>query len=232
MWIIARIVEQPWESCIQPQGRESMVDRAFAVYNLNGELRMRIPLMTKENYGAGRMIHHQFPGQPATLRTSGRVVKCDCESRTVELRTGELLSADLIVGSDGIKTKIRRSVLKEVMDPRKGCTTMVIGRNRRVIMGPAINGTYSTVALVPNEGINKDPKKSSWATEGDHNKMMSQGASQSIEDAEAVDAFFDKFEKNHTSGSLESIAQINDTIFRCRREAAKPATAVGDRKVT
>jgi salicylate hydroxylase len=318
-----------------------MVDEAFEVYNLDGELQLRIPLMTKDKYGAERMMYHRadlhealkqratspaFPGREATVRTSSRVVDCDCERGTVVLASGEVISADLIVGADGIKSVVRESVLLErvsarptglsayrmmisaddlqqeadvtkVIDPRRPCTTMVVGRDRRLIMGPARGGTiYSVVALVPDENMNEHAAHTSWTTTGDHDKMMrtfadfpdwaqkplrlaersdlglwqlrdldplqtwyrgrailigdaahamlptqGQGASQAIEDAEALGAFFDEFEKTSVN-TLEAVARVNEAVFRCRydrattiqlysRQAAKPATEPGTRKV-
>ncbi|KAL2867668.1 uncharacterized protein BJX67DRAFT_371714 [Aspergillus lucknowensis] len=337
----SKIVEGQWGLASTLRDRGSMVDGAFEVYNLDGEMQIRIPLQTTDKYGAERMMYHRadlhqtlkeratsekFPGRPATLKTSSRVSTCDCDSGTVQLVNGEVLSADLIVGADGIKSVIRRCVLGEeaiarptglsayrmmiptdnllketdftkVIDPRKGCTTMVIGRDRRLIMGPARNGSiYSIVALVPDENMNEDSANTSWTTEGNHDKMMNtfadfpswarkplqlamaselglwqlrdldplptwysgrailigdaahamlptqgQGASQSIEDAEALGAFFNAFEES-SDMSLSSIADVNNAIFKCRydrattiqaysRQAAKPATEPGDRKV-
>lgn len=319
-----------------------MVDEAFEVYNLDGEMQMRIPLLTKDKYGAERMMYHRadlhqtlkeratsadFPGRPVALHTASRVTSCDCDKGTVELASGQVLSADLIVGADGIKSAVRKYVLGEeenaiptglsayrmmiptevleqepdfveIINPRKGSTTMVIGRDRRLIMGPARNGTiYSIVALVPDESMNENSENASWTTAGDHGKMMSsfaefpewakkplllargtplglwqlrdldplktwyhgrailigdaahamlptqgQGASQAIEDAEALGAFFDGFEKTTPSNSLETVALTNKAIFRCRydrattiqaysRQAAKAATETGNRKV-
>ncbi|KAL2859498.1 hypothetical protein BJX68DRAFT_261929 [Aspergillus pseudodeflectus] len=344
----SRIVEQQWGLASALRERGSMVDEAFEVYNLDGELQMRIPLSTTEKYGAERMMYHradlhavlkeratgaEFPGKPAELKTSTRVVNCDPEKGTVELADGKVLSADLIVGADGIKSAIRRNILGDeiiarptgfsayrmmiptdhlereadftkVIDPRKGCTTMVIGRSSRLIMGPARNGTiYSIVALVPDENMNEDATKTSWTTKGDHDKMMAtfadfplwaqkplqlaktsasesglglwqlrdldplstwyrgrailigdaahamlptqgQGASQAIEDAEALGAFFERAEEESSKsvGTLETVKRLNEAVLRCRydrastiqaysRQAAKPATEPGNRKV-
>ncbi|KAL4951293.1 hypothetical protein BDW69DRAFT_196592 [Aspergillus filifer] len=338
----SKIVEQQWGLEGKLKERGSLVDEAFEVYNLDGEMQIRIPLLTKDKYGAERMMYHRadlhetlkeraispaFPGQPAVLRTSSRVVSCDCEKGTIELASGEILEADLIVGADGIKSMIRTSVLGEdviarptglsayrmmipvceleqeadfvkVIDPRKRCTTMVVGRDRRLIMGPARGGgIYGVVALVPDENMNEDSANTSWTTSGDHDKMMKtfsdfppwaqkplqlakdtrlglwqlrdldplptwhsgrailigdaahamlptqgQGASQAIEDAEALGAFFSKVEKTLSGSTFDTVSRINEAIFNCRyarattiqaysREAAKPATDPGDRKV-
>ncbi|KAL4916444.1 hypothetical protein BDW62DRAFT_212000 [Aspergillus aurantiobrunneus] len=337
----SKIVEEQWGLASILKQRGSMVDEAFEVYNIDGEMQIRIPLLTKDKYGAERMMYHRadlhetlkeratsvdFPGRPATLRTSSRVASCDCTRGTVELVGGEVLSADLIVGADGIKSMVRNYVLGEevtarptglsayrmmistkdleeesefvkFINPRKGCTTMVIGPDRRLIMGPARNGTiYSIVALIPDEIMDEDSANSSWTTEGDHRRMMTtfadfpvwaqrplqlakglplglwqlrdldplqtwyrgrailigdaahamlptqgQGASQAIEDAEALGAFFDHYE-NIPGSSFDTVTRINEDIFRCRydrattiqaysRQAAKPATEPGDRKV-
>lgn len=117
----------------------------------------------------------------AKIRASSRVVSADCEAGSVTLENGEVLGGfDLIVGADGIRSQIRTSVLgKEVepavtgvaayrmmirasdieenaeiawyLNPRDSCTTMVMGHDCRLIMGPARNGeVYSIVAMVPD----------------------------------------------------------------------------------
>jgi salicylate hydroxylase len=67
-----------------------------------------------------------------------------------------------------------------------------------------------------------------------------QGASQALEDAEALGAFFDGWE---SSQATESVEEILEKVFRCRyerasliqkysRDAAKPATAADNKVVT
>jgi salicylate hydroxylase len=69
-----------------------------------------------------------------------------------------------------------------------------------------------------------------------------QGASQAIEDAEALGAFFDEFEKSASANTMDAVARVNEAVFRCRydrattiqlysRHAAKPATEPGSRRV-
>jgi salicylate hydroxylase len=71
-----------------------------------------------------------------------------------------------------------------------------------------------------------------------------QGASQAIEDAEALGAFFERVEEERSQsvGTLETVERLSKAIFRCRydrastiqaysRQAAKPATEPGNRKV-
>lgn len=315
-----------------------MTDEAFQVYNLAGELQMQIQLSTLAKYGGERVVYHRVdlhealkkiatsldhPGRPATIRVSCRVVTCDCNTGQVELENGEKVSADLIVGADGIKSSIRRAILgkdvpaqptghsayrtviltsellKEeefinVVDPRKSVTTMVIGHDRRLIMGPARNSSiYSVVALIPDENMAESSANSSWTTSGDLDKMLKsfevfpewakkplrlareaglwqlrdldplptwykgrailvgdaahamlptqgQGASQSIEDAEALGAFFAEVQVGNLS--VREVENINRAIFDCRydratliqsysRQSAKPATDPGSIKI-
>jgi salicylate hydroxylase len=121
----------------------------------------------------------QAPG--AKIRVSSRVTSANCLEGSVTLENGEVLEGfDVVIGADGIRSMIRGSVLgKEVnavptgvsayrmiisaksieddeqisrfLDPRDSCTTMVVGHDCRLIMGPARNGEiYSIVAMVPD----------------------------------------------------------------------------------
>ncbi|GAM44015.1 hypothetical protein TCE0_060r19297 [Talaromyces pinophilus] len=337
----SKIVEQTWDLAKTLKEKGSMADEGFQVYNLDGELQMRIPLSTTEKYGAERMLYHRidlhdalkkratsadWPGESAEIRVSSRVTRCDCEEGVVYTQTGEKFQADLIIGADGIKSVIRDSVLDtkvralrtghsayrmtlpvdklladcktfcDVVDPRAPYTTMVMAHSRRMIMGPARNGSvYSIVAMVPDEDMNEDSTNTSWTTHGDIPKMketfadfpewargplscvadgevglwqlrdidplptwtrgrvvlvgdaahamlptQGQGASQAIEDAEAVGAFYADLDID--KDGLEKIKEINQKIFACRykrattiqqysRQAAKPATEEGSVKI-
>ncbi|KAJ9610633.1 hypothetical protein H2200_005410 [Cladophialophora chaetospira] len=212
----SKIVDQ-WGLTPLLEAKGSMTDKGFQVYNLSGELQMKVPLSTQSKYGAERIVLHrvdlhealkhratspEYPGKPVSIRVSSRVVSCSCEDGTVELEGGEVLSADLIVGADGIKSAIRRYVLDKevptlptghsayrmvipvsslldeaefvkVIDPRESVTTMVMAHDCRLIMGPAQNSSiYSIVALVPDERMNETAANSSWTTEGDLAKML------------------------------------------------------------
>ena len=118
-------------------------------------------------------------GLPAEILVKSKVVKCDCEEGSVELEDGRVLDGfDLIVAADGIRSNIRRFIVGEevgsvrtgpaayrmmieasrvgddedirrFLDPREAVTTMVMGHQNRLIMGPARNGdVYSIVAMV------------------------------------------------------------------------------------
>ncbi|RAL14419.1 2-polyprenyl-6-methoxyphenol hydroxylase [Aspergillus homomorphus CBS 101889] len=334
----SKIVEGQWGLAAALHAQGSMVDAAFEVYDLAGRLQNRIPLSTREKYGAERMIYHradlhealkhratgaEFPGRAASIRVSSRVRACDCARGAVQLESGEVLTAHLVIGADGIKSVMRRAVLESsktgineplptglcayrmmvptadlvrepafaaVIDPRLPKTTMVIGGDRRLIMGPARRGSiYGVVALVPDERMHEDSAETSWTTEGDRDKMLQtfadfpawaqtplrlaagvglwqlrdldplptwcrdrviligdaahamlptqgQGASQAIEDAEALGAFFAGFERDgrHLKGADE-VSRVTREVFDCRfdrastiqaysRQVARPAT--------
>ncbi|KAI9035852.1 FAD/NAD(P)-binding domain-containing protein [Aspergillus affinis] len=271
-----------------------------------------------------RVTADEYPGRPVTVRVSSRVVGCDCQEGRVELANGEVMQADLIIGADGIKSSLRKAVLGEdveakrtglsayrmmvpteelrksdfadVIDPCRSCTTMVMGIDRRLVMGPARNSSiYGIVALVPDERMQESSNNTSWTTAGDRNKMLDtfsgfpewaqrplqlagevglwqlrdldplptwyrgralligdaahamlptqgQGASQAIEDAEAVGAFFAEFEGKNDPKSVDAIEKVNRAVFECRhdrastiqaysRQAAKPATDPGNTRV-
>ncbi|KIW88823.1 uncharacterized protein Z519_10307 [Cladophialophora bantiana CBS 173.52] len=310
----SKIIESVWDLAGDLKKRGSMVDEGFQVYALDGKMQIRIPLSTMEKYGGERMLYHRMdlhdvlkqrataqghPGNPAELRASSRVARVDCDGGVVELESGEVLKADLVVGADGIKSVVRDAVVgkhvealptgfsayrimisveelsqqrafSQIIDPRKPYTTMVLGPDRRMIMGPARNGSvYSIVAMVPDEQMVESSSNSSWVTRGDLNKLLEtfadfpdwakeplqlaketglwqlrdidplptwykgrtiligdaahamlptqgQGASQAVEDAEALGAFFTDLEDS----TLPAVRSINSTIFECRRDRA------------
>ncbi|EED13682.1 monooxygenase, putative [Talaromyces stipitatus ATCC 10500] len=278
-----------------------------------------------------RATSDKWPGEPAQLHVSSRVTHCDCEDGVVYTESGQTFQSDLIIGADGIKSVVRDSILGtkvpalrtghsayrmilpvykllteckafcDVVDPTASYTTMIMAHNRRMIMGPARNGSvYSIVAMVPDEGINEDASNTSWTTHGDIKKMretfadfpewarsplslvadgevglwqlrdidplptwtkgrailvgdaghamlptQGQGASQAIEDAEAVGAFYADIASTiagKKAPSFEQIKTINEKIFACRyqrattiqqysRQAAKPATEEESAKI-
>ncbi|RAH76843.1 2-polyprenyl-6-methoxyphenol hydroxylase [Aspergillus japonicus CBS 114.51] len=338
----SRIVETQWDLAAALRARGAMTDSAFEVYDLAGQLQNRVPLRTRDRYGAERMIYHRAdlhealkqratdpgsPGDVVRIRTGCRVRAVDCERGAVQLETGEVVAGHVVVGADGIKSLVRRAVLHRtgvegegegqgqarptglcayrmmiltetlmrepafagVVDPRAPKTTMVVGGDRRLIMGPARSGSiYGVVALVPDERMNESSQDTSWTTEGDHAKMMQtfqdfppwaqtplrlaeevglwqlrdldplrtwcrgrvilvgdaahamlptqgQGASQAVEDAEALGAFFEGFEEAGKHLSADEVGAVLRRVFECRferastiqaysRQVARPAT--------
>ena len=300
-----KIVEQQWGLEEPLKQRGSMIDRAFAIYGTDGKQQMRIPLATMDKYGGERVMYHRvdlhetlkerataegYAGRPVMVKTSSRVASCDCEAGKIKLESGETLTADLIVGADGIKSVVRQAVLKtdtpvlrtgysayrfmipvedlrkettftSVIDPSEPQTTMVVGYDRRLIMGPARNASvFGVVALVPDDNMKESSDDTSWVSQGSREKMLEafevfpewalkmlrlgksmglwqlrdldplktwcrgnmiiigdaahamlptqgQGASQAVEDAEALGAFFAGIED--TSQTKEEVERRN-----------------------
>jgi salicylate hydroxylase len=64
-------------------------------------------------------------------------------------------------------------VPKEVLDPASPVTTMVVGADRRVIMGPGRDGTvFGIVALVPDSTCAGVLKDDSWVAEGSLDSLL------------------------------------------------------------
>lgn len=159
-----------------------MVDRAFRICSTDGKEQKRVDLTAKSQYGGDRMLYHRQDlhdvlknaatsadgkGPAVEILVKSRVVSCDCEKKSVELEDGKVMGGfDLIVAADGIKSRIRKSVVGEEVSPvrtgqaayrmmieaakieddedirkfldhREAVTTMVMGHNNRLVMGPA-----------------------------------------------------------------------------------------------
>lgn len=255
----------------------------------------------------------------AVIKTAADVVDCDPAEGTVALKGGEVLRADLIIGADGIKSVIRNIVVGEektaqptglsayrmlipaselpfekipegilrMQDP--AATTMLVGKDKRVIMGPGRAGKLlGIVALVPDEA-NEEPSDDSWTRPGSKQELLAafadfppwlraifsqaeeteiglwqlrdidplsrwtkgrvvlvgdaahamlptqgQGASQAIEDAEALQAFLSEIKGS--SISKDQVEKALEKMFKARyerasliqaysREQARPGTA-------
>lgn len=87
---------------------------------------IKAPINTRRDFGAPWLLNHRVdlhnelkrlattedgPGQPAIIRTKARVQSVDCEQGIVTLESGETVQGDLIVGADGIHSKVRTAVL-------------------------------------------------------------------------------------------------------------------------
>ncbi|KAJ9093163.1 hypothetical protein QFC21_006479 [Naganishia friedmannii] len=310
------------------------VDSGFQIFRTDGHLQMKsksqkpIPLPFKtSDYDADRLCFHRVdlheslkglatdpsrPGNPATIRVASRVLSCDCESGIVTLENGETVQGDLVVGADGIHSKIRASVLgKEVTASPTGLsayrliipkeklltiphvsammtddnpwTTMLLGRDCRVVMGPCREQSLlSIVALVPDQLMNEQAS-TSWTAQGSLEDLLKsfddfppwikdtfkacpdislwqlrdmealptwykgrtiligdaahsmlplqgQGASQSIEDAEALGYFFRDIvaaeeKKDHVTRRLEQVFEARNPAefmdYNCRYSGAE-----------
>jgi salicylate hydroxylase len=263
-------------------------------------------------------------GKPVQIIPSSRVISCDPEKGIVSLDNETSYQGDLLVGADGIHSVLRDAVVGEgvsqpkptgisayrllletselekltsftsVIDPRDPATTMIVGHDRRIIMGPGRNGTlYGVVALVPDEYMHETTNAKSWTSEGDVKKLLEsyaefpvwikdllqlsseppalyqlrdidpleswirgrtiligdaahamlptqgQGASQSFEDAEALQAFFNDIT---VKSSEEELRQALQDAFKTRyarasliqaysRQQARPGTDKGSLEV-
>lgn len=271
-----------------------------------------------------RATSTSYPGRPVEIRTSSRVTSCNCTTGVVHLADGTSIGGDLVIGADGIKSVLRASVLnhdvramktghsayrmvlqsrkledhdifRRVVGPREPYTTMVMGYDKRLIMGPARGGDiYSIVAMVPDETMHEKSDNSSWTTPGNLSLMLKtfdnfpawtkvplkladeaglwqlrdidqlktwyrgrciligdaahamlptqgQGASQSIEDAEALGAFFTDL-NNDAECTNQEIERRNSLVFEARyarasliqgysRQTARPATGSDSNRI-
>ncbi|KAF4967074.1 hypothetical protein FSARC_5366 [Fusarium sarcochroum] len=257
-------------------------------------------------------------GKPVDIRTACQVASVDCDEGIVTLESGEKIHGDLIIGADGIHSVVRTAVLGEArgalptgtsayrmlipienlekislpenfLNPHDPKTTMIMGHDRRVIMGPGRgNKMYGIVALVPDEKLAEE-SSDSWVAPGSIEKLLEaysdfpswlhnifraapdialwqlrnidplprwvkgrtiligdaahamlptqgQGASQSIEDAEAISAFLSHIQ------SRDGVGAVLERVFAARydrvsliqkfsREQAKPAIDGTSRKI-
>jgi salicylate hydroxylase len=107
------------------------IDCGFRIFNTEGNLVNEILLLAK--YGADRIVWHrqdlhsylmkaatstERAGPAAVIRTNSRVISCDCEAGTVVLQTQETLTADLVVGADGINSNLRTTILGREIPPK------------------------------------------------------------------------------------------------------------------
>lgn len=143
------------------------------------------------------------PGKPVQIIPSSRAISCDPEKGIVNIENGKSYQGDLVIGADGIHSILREAVIGDnvskpkptglsayrllletseleklteftsVIDPRDPATTMIIGHDRRIIMGPGRNGSlYGVVALVPDEYMHETTNTKSWTSEGDITKLL------------------------------------------------------------
>jgi len=312
-------------------------DRGFKMFSTDGTLKASIPF-SKETYGADRVLYHRVDlldalkeaattnegvGEPAEIVLSSRVIECDTSNGVVKVADGTSFSGDLIIGADGIHSKLRNAVtgndtgavptgisayriivptsqlvanaeISNFIDLKAPWTSMVMGHDRRVIMGPCRAGDlFSMVCLVPDEFMNEKSATDSWTSEGSTEKLLQtfesfpewlkeifraapslglwqlrdilplktwfkdrviligdaahamlptqgQGASQSVEDAEALKEFFSDI---HAKPSAAEVNARLNMVFQCRyervtliqgysRQQAGPATTENGQKIT
>ncbi|KAF7342630.1 FAD/NAD(P)-binding domain-containing protein [Mycena sanguinolenta] len=62
-----------------------------------------------------RLATGQGEGPPAQLHFKSKVVACDPEAGTITVSDGEVITADLVLGADGIHSVVRTSILGQVV---------------------------------------------------------------------------------------------------------------------
>ncbi|KAJ9480420.1 putative Kynurenine 3-monooxygenase (putative) [Pseudozyma hubeiensis] len=164
-------------------------DKAFLIYGTDDKLHMRIGLET-DQYGEDRICFHRVDlhtglrqaalDSGAEIKTASKVAKVDVDAGKVYLESGEELTADLIVGADGIRSAVRTAVvghdqgalptglsafrtlipiqdlqgiqgLPQGVELGASQTLMIVGRDCRLVMGPSRGGTVlGVVGLVPD----------------------------------------------------------------------------------
>ncbi len=127
----SRILKETWILGEILPTAKGMVDKGFSIYNTEGKLVNRIPLLAKTEYGGDRMMYHRQDlhdclkrattstarsGPPAIIRVASRVVAVDCDSASVTLDSGEVVQGDVVIAADGIRSAIREAVTGKV-DP-------------------------------------------------------------------------------------------------------------------
>lgn len=258
-------------------------------------------------------------GNPAEIRTACQVTSVDCDEGIVTLESGEKIHGDIIIGADGIHSAVRTAVLGEerhaqptglsayrmlvpterlanvsspdkLIDIKDPSTAMIMGSDKRVIMGPGRGSKlYGIVAIVPDGSLFEDSSGDSWVQAGSHEKLLEayadfptwlhdifkaapdvalwqlrdmdplsrwvrgrtiligdaahamlptqgQGASQSFEDVEALQAFLQNVEsRDDVNTALERVFSVRydraTLIQKFSREQARPATDGRSKKI-
>lgn len=113
----SRILETVYNLKDDLKQAQGIVDEGFKVYSKDGEEVKFIPLLSRTEYGASRVVYHrqdlhhalkraacslERPGDPVEIRLGTRVVNCIPEDGRVMLENGETLQGDLIVATDGM----------------------------------------------------------------------------------------------------------------------------------
>jgi salicylate hydroxylase len=128
-----RIMQQSWNLPDLLEQSRGTVDRGFRIYNSEGKMVNEVLLKRKSHYGGDRIMWHRQDlhaylrnaatstdghGPAAVLRTSSRIIRCDCVNGIVTLENEEQIEADLIIGADGIHSTVRTSVLRREAKPQ------------------------------------------------------------------------------------------------------------------
>jgi salicylate hydroxylase len=186
----SRILDKEWKLGHLLGKASGTVDNGFRIYNAEGRLVNEVPLLTRTEYGGDRIMYHRQdlhealrlaaidtgrPGTPAKIRTSAKVVSCDCDAGLLSLQDGERIFGDLVIGADGVHSVLRDIVVNykvktiptglsayrlivstealedksphfcDNIKPSQPFTSMMMAHSCRLIMGPARHGTVYSV---------------------------------------------------------------------------------------
>ncbi|KAJ7687833.1 hypothetical protein B0H17DRAFT_1069413, partial [Mycena rosella] len=116
----------------------------------------------------------ESPNSRVTVLFGAEVVKVDCESYSVTLRSGDIHSGDAIIGADGARGVVRRTLLQETGVDPDSCDVptglalygTVIPR-ALAIQHPDLASFYESPASTLELGSNRGAITSSVGTEGD-----------------------------------------------------------------
>lgn len=142
----------------------------------------------------------EFPGKPAKLVLGELAVSCDPKLGTITLQNGMMISGDVVIGADGIKSIIRESVLEKpivavpsqhsayrMLVPAEKINalpelaslgllepriTIVHDNERRLIMYPCRNGSLlNFVCCLPDSELNEISEEK-WTAEGSREHLV------------------------------------------------------------
>jgi salicylate hydroxylase len=95
------------------------------LYQTDTHFQLSIPVDTKAEFGVEWVLCHRVdvqaelhrlatrpdgPGEPCKILLNSRVVSCDPEAGSVTLKDGTTMTADAIIGADGIRSAVRSAV--------------------------------------------------------------------------------------------------------------------------
>ncbi|KAM0752591.1 FAD/NAD(P)-binding domain-containing protein [Meredithblackwellia eburnea MCA 4105] len=146
-----------------PRRAGSLEAIGFREFNADtGEFIVEKPVDSRGQYGSPFFVDHRvdlhrelmrlatstdagLPGKPAQIRLATPAKQIDCEAGKITLVNGEVLSADVIIGADGIHSIVRAAVVGKQSSPK-----------------PTGRSVYRS--LIPTEKILTDPELAFLAT--------------------------------------------------------------------
>lgn len=140
------------------------------------------------------------PGIPAALHTSSKVVDVDCETGKLTLESGEIFTADVLVGADGIYSRTRKALYGDQFSlfssgkaayrfllPRKVALDDPITRplveklntlgiwfssDRRLVMYPCNDNETLNFVLIHPDGESHAEQNDEWSKRGSIDQML------------------------------------------------------------